>query len=100
MNNEGDNMKVKTIHVFVFLINVTMAWINMCYFADVIAKNAGGYFVALGVVPFFIGLFTSCLGNLVLGQSVKDGNKANWSMYISGELGEFLPIGYVILVLS
>ncbi len=93
-------MEVRAIHIFVFLVNVAAAWINMCYFADTIAKNAGGYFVALGVVPFFIGLFIICLGNLVLGQGFKNRIKANWSMFIAGELGEFLPIGYVILILS
>jgi hypothetical protein len=93
-------MKIKTIHIFIFLVNAIASWTNMVYFADNIAKAPGGYFVALGVVPFVVGLFTSYIGTLALGKGFMNGIKAHWTIFISGQLGGFLPIGYAILILS
>ena len=72
----------------------------MCCFADNIARIFGGHFVALGIIPFITGLFTSYIGTLTLGYGLKNRIKENGSIFIAGELGEFVPILYVILVLS
>lgn len=93
-------MKSKNIHIFIFLINAVMSWVNMCYFADNVARTLGGYFVALGVIPFIIGLLTSYIGTLKISKGFMNRIKENWSIFIAAELGEFVPIGYVILVLS
>lgn len=71
----------------------------MVYFADNIAKTFGGYFFALGVIPFIVGLLTSCIGMIALGNGFLNFKK-RWSMLLSGELGEFLPIFYVLIILS
>lgn len=72
----------------------------MVYLADNIAKAPGGYFFALGVIPFIVGLLTSSIGIFALRKGFINGIREHWSIFFSGELGGFLPIGYVLLILG
>jgi hypothetical protein len=93
-------MKTKSINVLIFSLNAIASWANMVYFADNIAKAFGGYFFALGVIPFVVGLLTSCIGAMAFGKGFLNSFKEHWSILLSGELGEFLPILYVLIILS
>lgn len=92
-------MKPKSICVLLFVINALFSFANMVLFADKISANLGGYFVSLGVVPFILGLVTSYILT-AFSNTKSEKSGSGWLYFVCAELGAFIPIGYVVILLS
>jgi uncharacterized membrane protein HdeD (DUF308 family) len=71
----------------------------MKHWADSIASLTN-YFVALVILPCFVGLCFGCIGGIILEKSLVKGLSKNWKLKVVGILATLTPILYVICVMS
>ena len=68
----------------------------MIYSADRVATIFGGYFAALGLLPFALGAILGLLGAWILGK----GLKKSWWLPVAGILAAFVPVAFAIIAMS
>ena len=92
-------MKPNNTCTSVAILSAVISYLHMIYTADNVASVAG-YFVSLGIVPFFVGGAIGFVGVAMLGDGATQGIKKLWWIPAIGTVSAMLPIAYALWRMS